>query len=119
MTSSLKPAQMPDWPRAMRLDLAAAYVGLSPTQFRIVVDVAPVRLSQARVAWFREDLDAWLDMKAGRPPATAKPTTQPEPPFSVEDAIVEGLAALRPCRKRPEGVRLQRSCSGGGDDHRQ
>jgi predicted DNA-binding transcriptional regulator AlpA len=57
----------------MSEDLAAAYVGLSgPTIRRLMAaDDFPksVALSPGRVAWLRDDLDQWLDARAGRAPA--------------------------------------------------
>jgi predicted DNA-binding transcriptional regulator AlpA len=69
---------LPGWPRALRADLAAAYVGLGETTFREVVatEVPPVRLTEKRVAWLREDLDRWLDRRAGR---GATPGGEPNP----------------------------------------
>ena len=56
---------MPFTPRALQAKLAALYVGLSPTTFFQVVapEVPAVRLSPSRIAWLREDLDAWLDRR--------------------------------------------------------
>jgi len=63
-------SHLPGWPRALRLELAAAYVSLSPASFLAAVkrkDVPqPIALSAGRKAWLIEDLDAWLDAKAGR-----------------------------------------------------
>ena len=41
---------------------------LSTTSFRAVVvpHVPPIHLTGKRLAWLREDLDAWLDKQAGR-----------------------------------------------------
>ena len=62
---------LPGWPRALAAPLAAAYVGLSETALRTLDGFPePVRLSPGRVAWLREDLDAWLDARAGRAPAS-------------------------------------------------
>ena len=65
-------ARLPGWPRALREPLAAAYVGLSASTFRAAVapSVPSVRLTTGRVAWLREDLDAWLDARAGRAAAS-------------------------------------------------
>ena len=65
---------LPGWPRALKAPWAAAYVGLSESTFRVAVvpDVPPVRLTDGRMAWLREDLDAWLDRKAGRAPASGE-----------------------------------------------
>ena len=65
-------SHLPGWPRALRLPLAAAYVGLSAATFQR--DVAPavksIPLTRGCVAWLREDLDRWLDARAGRAPAS-------------------------------------------------
>jgi predicted DNA-binding transcriptional regulator AlpA len=63
---------LPFTPRALREEWAALYCGMSPTLFRerVVPEVPPVRLSPGRIAWLREDLDDWLDRRAGRAPAS-------------------------------------------------
>ena len=59
---------LPGWPRALRAPLAAAYVGVSEPAFRI--HIAPglqsINPTPGTRAWLREDLDAYLDAKAGR-----------------------------------------------------
>ncbi|MBS7810500.1 helix-turn-helix transcriptional regulator [Roseococcus pinisoli] len=99
---------LPYWPRALREPLAAAYVGLSGSTFRqVVVPAVPaVRLTTGRVAWLREDLDAWLDKL--KPPALdshrlAADAPHPEIP-NVRDAIAAGLAALS-SKRRARGSR--------------
>lgn len=59
-------ASLPYWPRALREPLAAAYVGMSPASFRRHVDVRPVQTAPGIAAWLIEDLDRWLDERAGR-----------------------------------------------------
>lgn len=68
---------MPDgstlpWPRLLRAEKAAAYLDVSKGHFlsSIAPEIAPVRLSPHVVGWLREDLDAWLEGKAGRVPAS-------------------------------------------------
>ena len=65
---------LPGWPRGMREALAAAYVGLSFSTFRREWREGrapgPVRLTAGRQVWLRDDLDRWLDRKAGRPKHT-------------------------------------------------
>lgn len=60
---------LPGWPRGLREELAAAYVGLGASTFRAQVDAGeapkPVRLTARRQVWLRDDLDRWLDRKAG------------------------------------------------------
>lgn len=57
-------------PRGLSDDEAAYYVGLSKTTFIREVEAeqapAPVWLTKGRRIWLREDLDAYLDRKAGR-----------------------------------------------------
>jgi predicted DNA-binding transcriptional regulator AlpA len=61
---------LPDWPRGMPAPMAAHYVGLSESTLRNEMNAGrfpkAVRVSVARVVWLKEDLDAWLDEKAGR-----------------------------------------------------
>ena len=60
---------LPDWPRGMPLEMAAAYVGLSVIQLRESVAASdaprPIRLTAIQRVWLREDLDGWLNRKAG------------------------------------------------------
>ncbi|HWX50528.1 MAG TPA: hypothetical protein VNZ61_20980 [Roseomonas sp.] len=70
--------KLPGWPRGLTEPLAAAYVGLSVTTFRAAVQAArvePVWLTRGRKVWLREDLDRWLDAKAGR--VAAAPEVNP------------------------------------------
>jgi predicted DNA-binding transcriptional regulator AlpA len=51
----------------MSAELAAAYVGLSVTTILATAEFPPpVWLTKGRRVWLRDDLDAWLDRKAGR-----------------------------------------------------
>ena len=65
---------LPGWPRAMNEEWASAYISLSQSLFRVQVEAGeapqPVWLTPGRKAWLREDLDAYLDRKAGRSPAS-------------------------------------------------
>ena len=86
-------ATMPSWPRALSQPLAAAYTGLSEGSFRahVMKEVPPVRLSKKRIAWLREDLDAWLDRKAGKDPAET--TGRPGPSLAdLWDRALDGAA---------------------------
>lgn len=60
---------LPGWPRGLSAELAAAYVGLSPTTIRSLEAAgdfpSPTWLTAGRRVWLRESLDAWLDRKAG------------------------------------------------------
>lgn len=102
------PAGMPFWPRALREHLAAQYCGMGSTTFRQVVmpTVPPVQLSPGRIAWLREDLDAWLDrlkLSAGRTtvdgPSAEDNASPPEPSYA-RDPITAGLANLPPPRRK-------------------
>lgn len=60
---------MSSWvPRGLSADDAARYVGFSTSGFRSVVakEVPAVRLTERRVIWLKDDLDRWLDRKAGK-----------------------------------------------------
>lgn len=68
---------MPDrWPRGMREETAAEYVGLSVSSIRAAQArrdfPASVQLTPGRIVYLREDLDAYLDRKAGRTAALAE-----------------------------------------------
>lgn len=58
------------WPRGMPESIAAEYVGLSVSTIRaarVRRDFPdPVQLTPGRIVYLREDLDAYLDRKAGR-----------------------------------------------------
>ncbi|CAM2754926.1 hypothetical protein CFR75_06270 [Komagataeibacter xylinus] len=55
-------------PRGLRVEQAALYVGLSVSTFlaQVAPQVPPVKLTVRRQIWLREDLDRWLDVRAGR-----------------------------------------------------
>lgn len=65
-------ATIPAWPRAMRAPVAAAYLGMSEASFRRHVAIEPVQLAPGITAWLREDLDLWLDARAGRVAGSAE-----------------------------------------------
>ena len=54
----------------MQLELAAAYVGLSTgsvyNERKAGRFPTPIHLTEGRMVWLRDDLDHWLDEKAGR-----------------------------------------------------
>jgi predicted DNA-binding transcriptional regulator AlpA len=56
---------LPDWPRIMRRDKAAAYLDLSLSLFDREVAAgrlpAPVPVCGSVKGWVRDDLDAWID----------------------------------------------------------
>jgi predicted DNA-binding transcriptional regulator AlpA len=65
---------LPSWPRGLSLDLAAGYVGISRATFQREVEAGnapkPIRITQGRNIWLREQLDRWLDSRAGTVPAS-------------------------------------------------
>lgn len=69
-------------PRLMRAPAAAHYLGMSESSFRATVarELREVRIG-AMVGWLREDLDAWVDAKAGREAAS-----QPQQPAGWDSA---------------------------------
>lgn len=57
----------------MSAELAAAYVGLSVSAIGRLTGLEfpkPVWITAGRKIWLREDLDRWLDARAGRAAAT-------------------------------------------------
>jgi len=69
-------AALPFTPRAMRAEHAARYCGVSVSWWREAVSRGDAPAATAHITgrmpvWFREDLDAWLDARAGRMPASA------------------------------------------------
>jgi predicted DNA-binding transcriptional regulator AlpA len=65
-----KIARMPDWPARMGEDLAALYLGISASNFRIKVRdrlyPQPVR-EGARLLWSRAQLDRFIATQFGLP----------------------------------------------------
>lgn len=56
--------QLPDWPALMSVELAAAYVGLSPDSFQALAarkGLRAVDLGLRALRWRRRDLDALID----------------------------------------------------------
>ncbi|NFV80061.1 hypothetical protein [Magnetospirillum aberrantis] len=61
MAAALKHLEnLPNWPRLMSVDQAAAYCGLSGEAFRQHVTVQPLRFGR-RVLYDRMKIDSWLD----------------------------------------------------------
>ena len=56
---------MPGWPRVLRRELAAQYLGMSPSLFTREVEAGtlpqPIQLVGTVKGWVRDDLDAWLE----------------------------------------------------------
>jgi predicted DNA-binding transcriptional regulator AlpA len=77
----------------MGLDTAAAYVGLSRNSLLREVDEgrapAPVWLTPGRKVWYKEDLDAWLDGRAGK-----------IAPSSANDPVMEAVRGIGADEKR-------------------
>lgn len=65
---------LPGWPRGMREELAAAYIGLSESGLRAEVKagrIKPTPLTPGRIVYLREHLDSYLDKRDGRAPVEA------------------------------------------------
>lgn len=62
-------ANLPNWPRRLSAELAAAYLGISKTTLLTGVGSRrypePMRDGK-RVLWDRETLDEWVDAASGR-----------------------------------------------------
>ena len=58
-------AAMPDWPRIMRRENAAQYLGISPSILDKEVAAGtlpkPIPITGSIRGWVRDDLDAWID----------------------------------------------------------
>lgn len=56
---------LPGWPRVLRRELAAQYLGMSPSLFVREVEGGalprPINIVGTVKGWVRDDLDAWLD----------------------------------------------------------
>ena len=61
--------RMPNWLRGMKVEIAAAYIGLSISTFLSLVAGGrapwPTWITPGRKIWLREDLDLWLDRMRG------------------------------------------------------
>lgn len=66
MSFKMKPHMLPSWPRLLSVNLAAAYVGVSETQFEKEVGQGvyprPLR-SGVRKLWDRHQIDAAVDQR--------------------------------------------------------
>ncbi len=60
-------------PRLMRIKEAAEYVAMSESAFRVWVapECRKIHNTDRNVAWLRDDLDAWIDRRAGIEPVGA------------------------------------------------
>lgn len=71
----MNPEKMPYWPAALRLDLAAAYCGLSPETFKKVCPVQPIPFTESSRGhrYLRAKIDAWLvSLDPNQPPSLAR-----------------------------------------------
>lgn len=71
-------APLPNWPRVLDEEKAAAYVSLGVSTFRREVAAGrippPVQLTAGRVGWDIRALDRWVDERApGAPPSSSNP----------------------------------------------
>ncbi len=65
---ALPPHKLPDWPAAMRVEMAAAYCGMSESAFKQhKTRPKPVRPTPKTVVWLRADLNRWLEALAKDP----------------------------------------------------
>lgn len=65
--------RIPDaWPRGMRAEVAAAYTGVSVSTLEREGPEA-VFLTPGTKVWLREDLDDWLDRRAGKARTSGSP----------------------------------------------
>lgn len=65
-------APLPGWPRFLRAEKAAAYLDVSKSHFLEVIapKLEKVKLTPGVAGWLREDLDAYVDARADRVPAS-------------------------------------------------
>lgn len=64
-TAKLPPNEMPDWPRLLSRNLAAAYLGISPNMVN-GLPIPPLKV-QGRTLYDRKALDRWVDELTGVP----------------------------------------------------
>ena len=65
MRTPLPQSPLPFVPLLLRRDLAASYLGMSPSTFDAEVKAGrlpkPIRITNTLKGWHRADLDAWAD----------------------------------------------------------
>ncbi len=84
-------APLPDWPRLMSEDLAAAYLSISATMLR-VHGPPPLRLGR-RILFDRHHLDRWVDHLSGQPLGE---TEEQDEAAEVERKFLERRSGKRP-----------------------
>lgn len=63
--ADMERAFLPDWPRLMNVELAAAYLGIGASTLR---ETGPIpKRNGRRVLYDRKDLDRWADALGGQP----------------------------------------------------
>ncbi len=84
MADEIRRAALPDWPRLMDIELAAAYLSRSPTVIR---ERGPKPKRDGRsVLYDRHDLDRWADSLGGQP---LNPQDREEEAKEVERRFLE------------------------------
>lgn len=84
--------RLPDWPRLMSAELAAAYVGISETTFRELAPVSAKAIGRRRL-YDRKDLDRWADALDGQPLDAGEEESHKR---DVERAWLESRKGRRP-----------------------
>jgi predicted DNA-binding transcriptional regulator AlpA len=78
------PAPLPFIPRALSADLAALYCGVSVSWWRAAAKEgrapAPLRITDRKPVWLREDLDNWLDAQRAGGPSSGPTNPWDAPP---------------------------------------
>lgn len=68
---------LPGWPLILRRELAAQYIGLSPSTFDVEVKggriPASVKVTDTVKGWHRGDLDAWAEDRRAASDNTPNP----------------------------------------------
>lgn len=91
--SQLARAALPDWPRLMSVELAAAYLSIGTTTLR--TRGPKPRHIGTRVLYDRHDLDRFADALAGQPLDAGR--------REAEGSEIAARAAERMARNRPRG----------------
>lgn len=84
--------RLPDWPRLMSAELAAAYVGISETTFRELAPVTAKAIGRRRL-FDRKDLDRWADALDGQ---MLDPVQEESHKRGVEQAWLDSRKGRRP-----------------------
>lgn len=90
------------WPLLLNLELACAYLGVSPVTFRKICPVPAVALSAAVTRWNRHQIDEWANSLPPKTGSQLEAASLAPPPYEAAKEASEARrqASIQKIRER-------------------